>query len=241
MSTTVHLFDLDQTLTDEGCHQPLVEAFGRNVPAFISRFLGISREQAIKENTALYRKHGSTLYGLQAEHPDRFDPEEYFKAAFGGIDYSTVRKNEALIRAFRIRQEREPDLVNVIFTNSAGFYAHEMTRAIGIHEFFSHFLDPLSVGLIPKTNPAAFVRACRHLDVPPYRARMHEDLTANARAAHEAGLETVLVLPGHKDISLILLLDVDYVTCDLADFLANPPRTVSRNHLRVWNPAGPRA
>lgn len=179
------IFDLDNTL-----YHPSVALFAQievKMTDYVSRHLGLSKPEASQLRVAYWRKHGTTLAGLMAEHG--IDPEAYL-AEVHDIDFSALTPDPALADAIRALPGRK-----IIHTNGDSVYAGRVLgrRALPVFEAVYGIGE---VGYHPKPDRRAYQAVIKAHDIDPATAAFFEDDPRNLLIPHELGMRTVLVGDG---------------------------------------------
>jgi putative hydrolase of the HAD superfamily len=212
------VFDLDNTLYP--AHTDLFAQVDVKIRDYVSRLLGASAEDAFRIQKDYYRRYGTTLRGLMIEHgvtPDGF--LEYVH----DIDHSVVAPDAALGAAIARLPGRK-----FIMTNGTRKHAEAVAARLGITHHFTDIFDIVAADLLPKPHRETYDKFLLGAGIVPGRAAMFEDLSRNLEVPHALGMATVLVVPqGAREVlreswELEGRDDghVDWVTDDLADFLA---------------------
>ncbi|WP_408022661.1 pyrimidine 5'-nucleotidase [Stappia albiluteola] len=179
------VFDLDNTLYP--AHVDLFAQIDERISNYVSRLLGIAKEEARIKQKEFYRDYGTTLRGLMNEH--KIDADEFLNYVHD-IDYSPVPPDpelEAQIAALPGRK--------YIFTNGDRPHAERTAARLGVTKHFEEIFDIVAAGLLPKPNRETYDRFLKRTGVSPARAAMFEDLSRNLAVPHRLGMRTVLVVP----------------------------------------------
>ena len=179
------IFDLDNTL-----YHPSVALFAQiklRMTDYVSRRLGVSKPKASRLRDEYWRKHGTTLAGLMAEHS--IDPVPYL-ADVHDIDFSGLRPDPALAQAISALPGRK-----IIHTNGDSVYAGRVLerRALPVFEAVYGIGE---VGYHPKPDRRAYDAVISAHDIDPTTAAFFEDDPRNLLIPHELGMRTVLVGDG---------------------------------------------
>jgi putative hydrolase of the HAD superfamily len=211
------VFDLDNTLYPH--HLNLWQQVDERIRDYIVRFLNVTHDQAFRLQKDYYKRYGTTLRGLMAEH--RLEPDEFLDIVHQ-IDYSPLTPNPALGAVIAQLPGRK-----LILTNGTRHHADAVLRRLGIHEHFDDVFDIKAAELEPKPNAIVYERFLARHQVDPTTAALFEDLARNLEVPHALGMTTVLVVP--QGARVVLREDwelagrdaphVDHVTDDLAGFL----------------------
>lgn len=211
------VFDLDNTLYPH--HLNLWQQVDVRIRDFIAGFLKVPHEQAFHIQKDYYKRYGTTMRGLMAEHG--LNPDDYLEFVHQ-IDHSPLEPNPALGAAL----ERLPGR-KLILTNGTRKHADAVMRRLAVHEHFEDVFDIIAADLEPKPLAKTYDMFLARHDVDPTRAAMFEDLARNLEAPHALGMTTVLVVPeGQRDVFREAwelegrdAPHVDYLTDDLTGFL----------------------
>jgi putative hydrolase of the HAD superfamily len=211
------VFDLDNTLYPH--HVGLWHQVDVRIRDFVARFLNVTQEEAFRVQKDYYRRYGTTMRGLMAEHG--LAPDEFLDFVHQ-IDHSPLEPNPALGSAIEKLPGRK-----LILTNGTRRHADAVVRRLAIHQHFEDVFDIVAAELEPKPLPKTYDRFLARHGVDPTRAAMFEDLARNLEVPHALGMTTVLILPsGTREVfreSWELegreAAHVDHVTDDLTRFL----------------------
>lgn len=217
------VFDLDNTLYPH--HLNLWQQVDMRIRNYISEFLKIPYDDAFRMQKDYYKRYGTTMRGMMAEHG--MLPNDYLDYVHK-IDHSPLQPDAALGSAL----ERLPGR-KLIFTNGTRAHADAVMKRLEIHQQFEDVFDIVAADLEPKPSALTYERFLARHGVDPVRAAMFEDLARNLAVPHALGMTTVLVV-AHEDRPVVRepwelagadAPHVDYVTDDLAGFLNGLPGT----------------
>jgi len=211
------VFDLDNTLYPH--HLNLWQQVDDRIRAYVADFLKVSKDEAFRVQKDYYKRYGTTMRGLMAEHGMK--PDDYLEFVHR-IDHSPLTPNPALGAAL----ERLPGR-KLILTNGTRKHADAVMKKLAVHQHFEDVFDIVAADLEPKPARKTYERFLALHEVDPGKAAMFEDLARNLEAPHALGMTTVLVVPeGQREV---FREDwelegrnephVDYVTDDLTEFL----------------------
>ena len=209
------VFDLDNTLYPH--HLNLWQQVDERIRDYIARFLDVTHEEAFRVQKDYYRRYGTSMRGLMAEHGMR--PDDFLEFVHQ-IDHSPLEPNAALGAALESLSGRK-----LILTNGTRKHAEAVMRRLAIEEHFEDVFDIVAAGLEPKPLAQTYDRFLARHGVDPAKAAMFEDLARNLEIPHALGMTTVLVVPktavAREDWELLGrdAPHVDHVTDDLAGFL----------------------
>lgn len=211
------VFDLDNTLYPH--HLNLWQQVDVRIRDYIANFLAITHDEAFRVQKDYYKRFGTSMRGLMAEHGMK--PDDFLDYVHR-IDHSPLQPNPALGDAL----ERLPGR-KLILTNGTRAHADAVLTRLAIDHCFEDVFDIVAGELSPKPFRDVYDRFLARHDVDPTRAVLFEDLARNLEVPHALGMVTVLVVPektrevfregweleGHD------APHVDHVTDDLTGFL----------------------
>jgi putative hydrolase of the HAD superfamily len=211
------VFDLDNTLYPRDLN--LWQQVDERIRDYVARFLDVGRDEAFRVQKDYYRRYGTTMRGLMAEHG--LDPDEFLEFVHE-IDHSPLEPDPVLGAAIEALPGRK-----LILTNGTRKHADAVTRRLAIDHHFEGVFDIVAAELEPKPAPQTYDRFLQTHGVDPARAAMFEDLARNLAVPHALGMTTVLVVPrGTRELFRESWElegpgepHVDHVTDDLAGFL----------------------
>ncbi|WP_052341364.1 pyrimidine 5'-nucleotidase [Salinarimonas rosea] len=214
------IFDLDNTLySHEARVWPQIDD---RITLFVADFFGIDGISARALQKHYYHKYGTTLRALMTEHD--IDPHAFMDFVHD-IDHRHIELNSALGAAI----ERLPGR-RLILTNGSRKHAEAVAAKIGILDHFEDVFDLADANFTPKPNREAYEIFLERYAVDPAKAAMFEDIAKNLRAPHDLGMTTTLVVPRTRDPfrdafeqEAVEEPHIDYITDDLAAFLAGEP------------------
>ena len=211
------VFDLDNTLYPHDLN--LWQQIDDRIREFVANFLSVTKEDAFALQKDYYKRYGTTMRGLMAEHGMK--PDDFLEFVHQ-IDHSPLTPNPELGAAI----ERLPGR-KLILTNGTRKHAEAVMRRLDIHHHFEDVFDIAAADLDPKPLPQVYDRFLHKHGVDPARAAMIEDLARNLEVPHALGMTTVLVVPPATrevfregwELEGREAAHVDHVTDDLAGFL----------------------
>ncbi len=212
------VFDLDNTLYPH--HSNLFAQIDVRMTAYVSELLELPRDQARVLQKELYREHGTTLNGLMVRHG--IDPDDFLQKVHD-IDYTHLAPDPALGAQIRTLPGRK-----FIFTNGDRGHAERTAAQLGILDHFDDIFDIVAAGLVPKPARETYDKFTALHRVAGADSVMFEDLARNLAVPKALGMKTVLIVPRNFEPTFAEIWeqdadkedDVDYVTDDLAGFLA---------------------
>ncbi len=212
MSKFAHIdtwvFDLDNTLYHPSCR--LFDQIAVRMTDFMVETLGISAKEAAALRHSYFKKYGTTLRGLMLEHG--LEPHGFLTYVHE-IDYAPVKHHAELRDAIVKLPGRK-----LVFTAGTRAHANNVLENLGCTNIFEEIFDITDCHFIPKPDARPYEIFLKRHNVTPEHAAFFEDLPENLLVPRALGMTTVLV--GEQDQAL-LPAHVDYVTADLAEFLAD--------------------
>jgi len=211
------VFDLDNTLYPHDLN--LWQQIDDRIRAFVSEFLSVTKEEAFRVQKDYYKRYGTTMRGLMAEHD--LKPDDFLEFVHQ-IDHSPLLPHPELGSAIEQLPGRK-----LILTNGTRKHAEAVMRRLEIDHHFEDVFDIAAADLDPKPLPQVYDRFLAKHGVDPNKAAMFEDLARNLAVPHALGMTTVLVVPeGQRDVFREAWeLEgrdapfVDHLTDDLSGFL----------------------
>jgi putative hydrolase of the HAD superfamily len=211
------VFDLDNTLYPHDLN--LWQQIDDRIREFVANFLNVTRDDAFRLQKDYYKRYGTTMRGLMAEHG--LKPDDFLEFVHQ-IDHSPLTPNPDLGAAI----ERLPGR-KLILTNGTRKHAEAVMQRLDIHRHFEDVFDIAAADLDPKPLPQVYDRFLHKHGVEPRKAAMIEDLARNLEVPHALGMVTVLVVPPKTrevfregwELEGRDAPHVDHVTDDLAGFL----------------------
>jgi putative hydrolase of the HAD superfamily len=184
-SVETWVFDLDNTLYPHDLN--LWQQIDDRIRGFVSEFLKVTKDEAFRVQKDYYKRYGTTMRGLMAEHGMK--PDDFLEFVHE-IDHSPLLPNPELGAAI----ERLPGR-KLILTNGTRKHAETVMRRLEIHHHFEDVFDIAAADLDPKPMPQVYDRFLHKHGVDPRKAAMFEDLARNLEVPHTLGMATVLVVP----------------------------------------------
>jgi putative hydrolase of the HAD superfamily len=177
-------FDLDDTLypPSSGLWPELKQRMSR----YMIEQLGIPEADVPRLREAYFRKYGTTLRGLQANHA--IDSAHYLAYVHDVplADYIQPDPEEQRILASLPTR-------NLIFTNADANHARRVLRTLEIEDCFVDIVDVNRMEPFCKPSPEAFALAMRAAgEDDPGRCVIIDDLPHTTRAAKQQGLYSLL-------------------------------------------------
>ena len=180
-SVETWVFDLDNTLYPHDLN--LWQQIDDRIRSFVSNFLKVSKDEAFRVQKDYYKRYGTTMRGLMAEHGMK--PDDFLEFVHE-IDHSPLLPNAELGDAIEKLPGRK-----LILTNGTRKHAEAVMQRLEIDHHFEDVFDIAAADLDPKPLPQVYDRFLKKHGVDPRKAAMFEDLARNlsvpARARHDHG------------------------------------------------------
>ncbi len=199
------IFDVDLTLYAP--EHNVMEQVRDRIALFVERHFKIDAEAAHVIRHDYWRKYGTTLGGLMAEH--RVDPHGYLDFVHD-VDLGKLQPCARLRAGIEALPGRK-----LLFTNADAPYADRVLAARGLNGLFEGMFDIHCMEHRPKPDRTSYDRFCATFDFAPETALFVEDSVHNLEPAKAMGMTTVWVnhsgeaRPGY----------VDHEISDVADWL----------------------
>jgi putative hydrolase of the HAD superfamily len=177
------IFDLDLTL-----YPPEAEIMAQvrdRIALFVERYFNLESQGAHAIRHRYWKKYGTTLGGLMAEHG--VDPHGYLDFVHD-VDMAKLTPSTDLRAHISALPGRK-----LIFTNADLPYAQRVLDARGLAGVFEDIFDIHRMEHLPKPDPASYRAFCEQLGVAPQRALFVEDSAHNLVPAKALGMTTIWV------------------------------------------------
>ncbi|MGL5838676.1 MAG: pyrimidine 5'-nucleotidase [Sphingorhabdus sp.] len=206
----IWIFDLDLTLyTPE---HNIMEQVRERIGQYVQRHFNVEAEAAHRIRHDYWRKYGTTLGGLMAEHG--VDPHGYLDFVHD-VDMARLHPCDRLRAGIGALPGRK-----LIFTNADAPYAERVLAARGLDGLFEGMFDIHCMGHRPKPEPNSYDRFCAAFDFNPQTALFVEDSAHNLEPAKAMGMTTVWVNhAAGQETDGECPSYVDYEINDVADWL----------------------
>jgi putative hydrolase of the HAD superfamily len=204
------IFDLDLTLYAPEAN--IMAQVRDRIALFVQNYFKIDALEAHDIRHRYWRKYGTTLGGLMAEHA--VDPHGYLDFVHD-VDLSLLNPCATLRAHISALPGRK-----LIFTNADLPYAERVLAARGLDNLFEDVFDIHRMRHLPKPDPVSYDALCRELSITPTGALFVEDSAHNLVPAKALGMTTIWVKhPGEAD-SGDHAEHIDHEITDLAEWLA---------------------
>jgi putative hydrolase of the HAD superfamily len=177
------IFDLDLTLY--GPEANIMAQVRDRIALYVERHFNIGSDAAHQIRHTYWKKYGTTLGGLMAEHG--VDPHGYLDFVHD-VDMSLLQPAADLRSQIEALPGRK-----LIFTNADAPYAYRVLMARDLDGVFEDIFDIHRMQHIPKPASASYDRLCTELHIDPTRALFVEDSAHNLSPAKALGMTTIWV------------------------------------------------
>jgi putative hydrolase of the HAD superfamily len=205
------IFDLDLTLY--GPEANIMAQVRDRIALFVEKHFNIGSDEAHKIRHTYWKKYGTTLGGLMAEH--KVDPNGYLDFVHD-VDMDLLRPDSDLRRQIISLPGRK-----LIFTNADAPYAERVLAARGLENLFEDIFDIHRMQHVPKPAVESYDNLCVQLDINPARALFVEDSAHNLVPARVLGMTTIWVNHGTEAVSSDTEQYIDHEIADLNDWLSS--------------------
>lgn len=197
------IFDLDLTLYRPEAN--IMSQVRDRIALYVEQYFQIESEAAHEIRHRYWKKYGTTLGGLMAEH--LVDPHDYLDFVHD-VDLGLLAPDPDLKQYITSLPGRK-----IIFTNADAPYAKRVLVACGLDGVFEDVFDIHRMQHLPKPSVASYNSLCSELTIEPTRALFIEDSAHNLVPAKALGMTTIWVKhDGEADSS-----DAAYIDYEIAD------------------------
>jgi len=177
------IFDLDNTLYSG--KTKVFEQVDKKMSKYISNKLNVSIEEAKKIQKNYFYEYNTTLNGLLKNH--KIDANEFLDFVHD-IDIDFLQKDLKLAKEIEKLNGKK-----IIFTNGSRKHALNVTRKIGIDQFFDHIFDIVESNFIPKPSIEPYKKLVEKHKIDPKLCVFVEDIARNLKPAYEMGMKTIWI------------------------------------------------
>ena len=204
------IFDLDNTLYSGKTR--VFEQVDKKMSKYISDKLNISVEEARKIQKNYFHEYNTTLNGMIKNH--KIDANEFLEFVHD-IDIDFLKKDEKLAEEMKKLEGKK-----IIFTNGSKKHAINVTRRIGIEQYFDGIFDIVDSDFIPKPSIEPYKKLVEKHKIDPKLSVLVEDIARNLKPAYEMGMKTVWIENDEPWASKFSDSNfVNYRTNNLSEFL----------------------
>ena len=205
------IFDLDNTLYSG--KTKVFEQIDKKMSKYISKKLNVDLNEARKIQKNYFHEYNTTLNGMVKNH--KINPDEFLEFVHD-IDLGFLKKDLKLAKEIE-----KLDGKKLIFTNGSRKHAQNVTKKIGIDQYFNDIFDIADADFIPKPSIEPYKKLVEKHKIDPKLCVFVEDIARNLKPAYEMGMKTVWIINDERwakefsDGNFI-----NYKTNNLSEFLA---------------------
>jgi putative hydrolase of the HAD superfamily len=204
------IFDLDNTLYSGKTR--VFEQVDKKMSKYISEKLNITVEEARKIQKNYFHEYNTTLNGMIKNH--KIDANEFLEFVHD-IDIDFLKKDEKLAEEMKKLEGKK-----IIFTNGSKKHAINVTRRIGIEQYFDGIFDIVDSDFIPKPSIEPYKKLVKKHKIDPKISVLVEDIARNLKPAYEMGMKTVWIENDEPWAKKFSDGDfIDFKTNNLSEFL----------------------
>ena len=204
------LFDLDNTLYSG--KTKVFDQVDKRMSKYISEKLNVSIEEAKKIQKSYFYEYNTTLNGMIKNH--QIDADEFLDFVHD-IDVDFLKKDIKLGDELKKLNGKK-----IIFTNASRKHAINITKRIGVDQYFDDIFDIVDSEFVPKPEIKPYKKLVEKHKIDPKLSVFIEDIARNLKPAYEMGMKTVWIEneePWAKKFSDSNF--VNYKTNNLSEFL----------------------
>ena len=177
------IFDLDNTLYSG--ETKVFEQVDKKMSKYISDKLNISIDEAKKIQKNYFHKYNTTLNGMIKNH--KINPNEFLESVHD-INIDFLQKDLELAKEMEKLEGKK-----IIFTNGSKKHAINVTRRIGINQYFDDIFDIVDSDFIPKPAIEPYKKLVEKHKIDPKLCALVEDIARNLKPAYEMGMKTIWI------------------------------------------------
>ena len=204
------IFDLDNTLYSGETR--VFEQIDKKMSEYISGKLNVSIDEAKEIQKNYFYEYNTTLNGMIKNY--KIDANEFLEFVHN-IDINFLKKDPILSEELN-----KLDGKKIIFTNGSRKHALNVTKRIGIDQYFDDIFDIVDCEFVPKPAIQPYKKLVEKHKIDPKLCGFIEDIARNLKPAYEMGMKTVWIEnedPWAKKFSDSYF--INYKTKNLYEFL----------------------
>ena len=204
------IFDLDNTLYSGKTR--VFEQVSKKMSEYISKKLNVSVVEAKEIQKNYFHEYNTTLNGMIKNH--KIDADEFLEFVHN-IDIDFLKKDPMLSKELK-----KLDGKKIIFTNGSKKHALNVTKRIGIDQYFDDIFDIIDCEFIPKPAIQPYKKLVEKHKIDPKLCGFVEDIARNLKPAYEMGMKTVWIENDEPWAKKFSDGDfIDFKTNNLSEFL----------------------
>ena len=177
------IFDLDNTLYSGQTR--VFDQVSKKMSEYISKKLNISTVEAKEIQKNYFHEYNTTLNGMIKNH--KIDANEFLEYVHN-IDIDFLKKDQMLSEELN-----KLDGKKIIFTNGSRKHALNVTKRIGIDQYFDDIFDIVDCEFVPKPAIQSYKKLVEKHNIDPKLCGFVEDIARNLKPAYEMGMRTVWI------------------------------------------------
>jgi len=204
------IFDLDNTLYSGETR--VFEQIDKKMSEYISGKLNVSIDEAKEIQKNYFYEYNTTLNGMIKNY--KIDANEFLEFVHN-IDINFLKKDPMLSEELN-----KLDGKKIIFTNGSRKHALNVTKRIGIDQYFDDIFDIVDSEFVPKPVIQPYKKLVEKHKIDPKLCGFVEDIARNLKPAYEMGMKTIWIEnnePWAKKFSDGNF--IDFKTNNLSEFL----------------------
>ena len=177
------IFDLDNTLyADE---TKVFDQVDKKMSKYISEKLNVNITEAKEIQKNYFHKYNTTLNGMIKNH--KINANEFLEFVHD-IDVNFLKKNYGLGEELK-----KLDGKKIIYTNGSKKHALNVTKKIGIDQYFDGIFDIVDSNFVPKPLIEPYKKLVEKHKIDPKLCVFIEDIARNLKPAYEMGMKTIWI------------------------------------------------
>ena len=177
------IFDLDNTLYSGKTR--VFEQVSKKMSEYISKKLNVSVVEAKEIQKNYFHEYNTTLNGMIKNH--KIEADEFLEFVHN-IDIDFLKKDPMLSEELK-----KLDGKKIIFTNGSRKHALNVTKRIGINQYFDDIFDIIDSEFVPKPAIQPYKKLVEKHKIDPKLCGFVEDIARNLKPAYEMGMKTVWI------------------------------------------------
>ena len=177
------IFDLDNTLYAN--ETKVFDQVDKKMSKYISEKLNVNITEAKEIRKNYFHKYNTTINGMIKNH--KIDANEFLEFVHD-IDVNFLKKNYGLGEELK-----KLDGKKIIYTNGSKKHALNVTKKIGIDQYFDGIFDIVDSNFVPKPLIEPYKKLVEKHKIDPKLCVFIEDIARNLKPAYEMGMKTIWI------------------------------------------------
>ena len=177
------LFDLDNTLYSG--KTKVFDQVDKKMSKYISEKLNVNIDEAKKIQKSYFYEYNTTLNGMIKNH--KIDPNEFLDFVHD-INIDFLKKDTLLAEELKKLKGKK-----IIFTNGSKKHAINITKKIGVEQYFDDIFDIVDSNFFPKPSLEPYKKLVEKHKIDPNLCVFVEDIARNLKPAYEMGMKTIWI------------------------------------------------